>query len=569
MTGIGAVTELTGRIGGHRRWVAATAALGTITVVAGVALIAMAARLLSWSWLEGTTVGAGLIILAVRTAAVTRVVARYLERYLGHLGTFRILTRLRVWLFRRLIPLSPRATIDRRSGDLLTALIDDVDTLQNLYLRVLVPPWIALASSVVVAVVLGLFAPEFAVSAVAALLVTGVVVPVIVRRATRVPAGAAVDARAERSALVVESLHGLDDLVALGRTDLIEHRLATLDDRTAIAEQRLARVRGWHTVIDAVVTGALVIVVLTIAVDRSRAGLLDPVHLALLPLVALAAFEGVRPMSAVFAELDRAEAAAGRMIVLADTPDPVPDPVDPDPVDPDPVDPGPVDPMDTVAGGAASSTPLAIVFDRVSARYEPDGPLVLDGLSFVAPAGGLTLLSGPSGAGKSTIVSLLLRFLAPCDGHIRIGDRTLANLRGDDARSLLATVQQHDHLFATTVRDNLLLADGDADDDLLHAACVAAAFDEVLERLPDGLDAFIGADGGELSGGERQRLLIARALVARAPVLVLDEATEHLDAERTRRVMDGIRRWQEGRTTLVIAHDGDEFVGIDHRVALG
>ena len=118
----------------------------------------------------------------------------------------------------------------------------------------------------------------------------------------------------------------------------------------------------------------------------------------------------------------------------------------------------------------------------------------------------------------------------------------------------MAVVAQHDHLFDTTVRDNLRLGDPDADDERLLAVCAAVALDDWLAALPDGLDARAGEDGARLSGGERQRLMIARALLAESPVLVLDEATAHLDPDTEARVLAGVAAWRAGRTTVHIAH---------------
>ncbi|MCU1372169.1 MAG: transporter related protein, partial [Ilumatobacteraceae bacterium] len=133
----------------------------------------------------------------------------------------------------------------------------------------------------------------------------------------------------------------------------------------------------------------------------------------------------------------------------------------------------------------------------------------------------------------------------------------------DTTRRHIAVVAQHDHLFDTTLRDNLRLGDAGADDERLWAACRAVDLAATIEALPDGLDARAGEDGRRLSGGERQRLMIARALLADSSVLVLDEATAHLDADTERRVLDGVRRWRAGRTTVVIAHHVESLADVD------
>ena len=178
---------------------------------------------------------------------------------------------------------------------------------------------------------------------------------------------------------------------------------------------------------------------------------------------------------------------------------------------------------------------------------------MLSGASLQVPAGAFVALLGPSGAGKSTLVEILQRFLDYRQGSIRLGGVELSELAHPTARSLVATVAQHDHLFDTSVRDNLLLADPEADDARIQLALDAAACDFV-GRIPGGLDARIGEDGSRLSGGERQRLMVARALLAEAPILVLDEATAHLDPDTEAKVLSGVRSWHGARTLIVISH---------------
>jgi ABC-type multidrug transport system fused ATPase/permease subunit len=257
----------------------------------------------------------------------------------------------------------------------------------------------------------------------------------------------------------------------------------------------------------------------------------------------------VQPLAGVFEHWDRSAAAAGRILELVDREPPVRDPVDP--VDAPPV------------AGAADVELADVRFRHVGADAA-----VLDGASFRVAAGATVALVGPSGSGKSTIVDLLLRFLAPDSGTVSVQGVDLATGTGDAARARVAVVAQHDHLFDTTVRDNLLVGDGAADDERMWAALAATDLDDVVRALPDGLDERLGEDGERLSGGERQRLMVARALLADAPVLVLDEATAHLDAPTRDRVVEGVRRWRRGGTTVVIAHDADTLAGVDRVLRL-
>jgi ATP-binding cassette, subfamily C, bacterial CydC len=200
------------------------------------------------------------------------------------------------------------------------------------------------------------------------------------------------------------------------------------------------------------------------------------------------------------------------------------------------------------------SVPPSLEIRGLTFAYEPGGRRVLEDIDLTVPAGSMVAIVGPSGSGKSTLVNLLLRFVDYDQGEIRIDGRELHELRADDTRRLLGVVSQRVDLFDATIRDNLALADPDVTDEAIEAACRLAQLDEFVATLPDGYDTRIGEDGHRLSGGERRRLAIARAIVKDAPVLILDEATADVDAATERRLLESLRPFLAGRTTLVIAH---------------
>jgi len=528
-----------------------TALLALATVGSGIGLIAMAAYLISRSAEVDSTATLTLTIVGVRFFAVTRAVSRYLERYVGHLATFRVLTRVRSWFFRGIAPLAPAGLQNRRRGDLLARILGDIDTLQDVTLRVAVPALAAVFAVALTAGLLGSFAVVLGIAVAGYLIVVGVVLPALVRRVGRDASEAVAAARADLEGDVAESLAGLSELVGWGRTDRL---VGEVDRRTEVLcgiDRRLARLRGVASGLGALLVGLAATTVLALAVPMVTTGELQPVYLALMPLVTLAAFEAVLPLAASMEHLGRARSAAARLDELVDADPELRDPVAPAPA-PRPVRPG---------------SGIDLDVEHLSFSYDQGVPPVLQDVSFRVPSGACAAVIGPSGCGKSTLVALLLRFWDYQTGSLRLGGTELSDLRADDARRLVATVQQHDHLFDTTVRDNLLLADPDADDVHLLAALDAAdarGFIAALDGgLSDGLGSRIGENGTRLSGGERQRLMIARALLAEAPVLVLDEATAHLDAPTEERVLAGVRRWHGDRTLILISHRAAVAAGAD------
>jgi ATP-binding cassette, subfamily C, bacterial CydC len=240
----GGVRRVVSVMGALRWWVLAAALLSAVTLGAGIGLLAMAGYLISRSALVDTTATLTMAIVGVRFFAVVRAVCRYLERYIGHLGTFRILTRIRVWFFVGIEPIAPAALVDERSGDVLGRIVDDVESLQDLPLRVLAPPIAAVLAAAVGATVLGALDPMLAVVLVAYVLVAGVVLPVAGRRSNRAASDALVAEQAILNATTVEAVTAVADLVAYGREDLVVGRLAELTDDRRRTERRLAHASG-------------------------------------------------------------------------------------------------------------------------------------------------------------------------------------------------------------------------------------------------------------------------------------------------------------------------------------
>ncbi len=307
-------------LGSQRRWVLGTALLASATLGSGIGLIATASYLLSRAALVDSTATLTVAITSVRFFAVCRAAFRYLERYVGHLSTFRVLTSVRVWVFRGIEPLAPARLADRRGGDLLSRVIADVDVLQDFSLRVAVPAIAAGVTTVVVTVVLGSLSVVLGTCVVLYLALVGLALPVATRWLGRAPAQAVAGARAELEADVVESVSALAELVAWGRQDRFAEAVRRDNDRLCALQRRLAGIRGLATGLTALVVGLAAMTLFMIAVPMVGGGEIDGVYLALVPLVAIAAFEAVQPLSIAMEQLDGARAAAGRLDELLATP---------------------------------------------------------------------------------------------------------------------------------------------------------------------------------------------------------------------------------------------------------
>ncbi len=530
----------------YRWWIALGALLGFAAIGSGVGLMAMSAFLISKAALVTNVADVALAITAVRVLAISRAVFRYLERYTTHRATLRILTSLRVWFYRAIEPLAPARLAAYHSGDLLTRIVADIDALEDFYVRVLVPPVVAVLVTALGAVLLGAFSALLAIALLGFLALTGVALPLASRRLSREPARMLVATRADLGAMLVDEVRGVADLLALDEGERHRQRALAIGRELDRAGERLAAVRGLTTALTTLFTSLAGVTVLAIAIPLVTGGRLDGVFLALIPLAAMACFEAVAPLSLSVQLLDGTEKAAARLFELVDATPEVADPPEP----------------------AAPPAAHDVEVRGLRFRYGSAEPYALDGLDLAVPDGGSLALVGPSGSGKSTLVNLLLRFWDYREGEIRIGGRDLHDYEVEDVRRMLGVVSQQVHLFNATIRDNLAVADPDATDAQMEAACRMAQLHETILALPDGYETRVGENGVRLSGGERQRLAIARAILKDAPILVLDEATANLDVLTERRLLDSIGPFMAGRTTLVISHRASVAERVDGIVAL-
>jgi thiol reductant ABC exporter CydC subunit len=516
----------------YGRWIVIGALLGFLAVGSAVGLLAASAWLISRAAIVSNVAEVALAITAVRVLAIARAAFRYLERFVTHRASLQILAGLRVWFYRAIEPLAPAALDRRHSGDLLARIVRDVDSLEDLYVRVAVPPIVAALVAILTAVLLGAFEPLLGVVAVIGLAIAGAVIPLVTRRLARVASIQAISARAAVDTTVIDVARGIADLIAFDATERQLQRLRGLGQEHDASLERIALHRGLGAGLGGLVASLTGLAVLVVAIPLVSSGQLDGVYLALVVLAAIAAFEAVLPLGQSIQQLDASRAAAAR---LGDLVDATPEVID-------------------------SAEPLALpdghdlVVRGLRYRYGPDEPEALAGLDLEVPAGDTLALVGPSGAGKSTLVSLLLRFREYAEGTIRLGGRELRSIAADEVRASIALVPQRIHLFDATIRDNLSLADDELSEERMRWACAIACIDTVIEALPEGYDTRIGEDGVRLSGGERQRIAIARAILRDAPILILDEATSDLDESTERRVLDALQPVIRDRTTIFVTH---------------
>ncbi|MFZ5944869.1 MAG: thiol reductant ABC exporter subunit CydC [Bacillota bacterium] len=517
----------------YRKLIFLGVVLGFLTVGSNIGLLAVSAVLISSAALHPPVLDLLTLVVGVRFFGISRAVLRYLERYLTHDVTFRILSNIRVWFYSKLEPLAPALLMHYQSGDLLSRIVGDVDTLKFFYLRVLVP-------SLVFFMVLGTgfllllwFYWPLAIVFSFFFLLAGVGIPSAIKGLIRDTGRKIAETKGELNGILAESMQGMAEIIAFGRdkeqqfkTNEISSKLIKLQDKTA----------NFQALSSALVNLSMNLAMcfsLVLAIPLVARNELNGIYLAMLPLAVLAGFEAVQPAPLVFQYFQESLKAAGRLLDI---------------VNMEPVV------IDTVESSPPYSERPAITINGLCFRYSPKDRRILNGLNFEVPGGERLALVGPSGSGKSTLINLLLRFWDYEEGYIGINGQEIKSYNSQDLRRLVGVVTQDTYLFNATIRENLLLANSKATEEQMMEAARRAKIHEFIIGLPDGYETSVGMGGFKLSGGQRQRLAVARVLLKDAPILILDEATVGLDAVTEKELMEEIMLLAQAKTTLVVTH---------------
>ena len=519
----------------ERSWMLGGAALAVLAALAAIGLMAVSGWFIAAMAVAGASAAAinyYTPAAAIRLCAILRSGGRYGERLVTHEATLRSLSRLRVWLFRRLIPLAPARLAALRSGELFARLRADVDALEHFYLAVLVPGAVALASVATAIVLCLIVLPAAGLAVLIGALLAGVLVPAWLQRRAASDAATAVREGGALRGLLLDALRGHPELLAWGRVSAHGARIEQLARQLDARRARLEVLEATGGALVGLCAQLTLLAVLGIALGAAHRHTLSPPLLVMLALLALALFEVIGPLSEALARLSATLTSCARVFTLADTPAPF--------VEPE----------------VSASVPLrpAVVFEDVSLRYDEAAPWALTQVNLTLAPGARVALVGASGAGKSSLVAALLKLYPLQHGRILFGGRPLESLHGDELRRHIAVIAQHSVLFNQSLLENLLLAAPQATAAQIERAVSLAQLDGFVASLPDGYDTQLGEAGALVSGGEARRIAIARALLQDAPVLVLDEPTEGLDAVTARDLYTALDAAANGRTLLLITH---------------
>ena len=475
----------------------------------------------------------------------------YLETWQAHDMAYRLLARMRIDLYDKLEPLAPAYMVKRRSGDFVSVVGGDVETVEFFFGHAVSPMIVAVLIPGGLLVALGFIAWPVAV-VLAPFLVAVAVSPFFAN--TRIERlGNEIRVRmGDMHAYMVDSIQGMREISAFGRG--ADRNDEMTDKSWAYAGHlvRFQKSQAFQIGFMEAMMGLGGLAVLAMGVWLVLDGQIARTQLPLVSVLALASFSPVTELARTMKQMMETLAASRRILAIHDEAVPVRD--------------GP-----GVTGGKDErlSAKPSIELQEVAFAYSDGDPQALADVSFEIGSGKTVAIVGRSGAGKTTSAYLMMRFWDPDQGSIALEEHRLDQFRLDDLRGRMALVAQDTYLFNNTIRENIRLGRQDATDSEVEEAARQANAVEFVASFPDGYDTLVGERGMQISGGQRQRIAIARAILKNAPVLILDEATSHLDAISEATVRDALNRLMEGRTTVVIAHrlstirDADNILVLD------
>lgn len=488
------------------------------------------------------------LVILVCTLAPLSALLFYLESWQAHDMAFRLLARMRIDLYEKLEPLAPAYMVRRRSGDFVSVVGGDVETVEYFFahavspmiVAILIPGGLLIALSVIAWPIAAVLAPFLVAVAVSPFFANS--------RIERL--GDEIRGRiGDIHAYMVDSIQGMREITAFGRGADRTGELTQKGWDHAGHLVRFQKSQAFQIGFIEAMMGLGGLAVMAMGVWLVLEGQIERTHLPLVSVLALASFSPITELARTMKQMMETLAASRRILAIHDETVPVQD--------------GP-----GVAALPADAVPQrqtfhtiesnderpSVEFEQVEFAYARGDPQALANVSLDIASGSTVAIVGRSGAGKTTIAYLMMRFWDPDRGEIELSGNRLNQFKLDDLRGRMALVAQDTYLFNNTIRENIRLGRQNATDQDVEQAASQANAADFIDSFPDGYDTEVGERGMQLSGGQRQRIAIARAILKNAPLLILDEATSHLDAISETAVRDALDRLMEGRTTVVIAH---------------
>lgn len=521
----------------HPARLVASVGAGAATIASSIGLLTVSAYLISAAALHPPLLDLTVAIVGVRFFGLSRAVFRYVERLGSHELSLQLLGNLRTRVARAIYRLGPAGVASFRAGDLVGRVLDDVDEIQHVFVRVIVPPLVAIVVIGLTSLMAILWLPASALTILVPLLIAALVVPWLTRRAGDAAGRSTADDRGRLIGQTVEIIEGAAMIVALGAEDQLLDTANQAAERVAVAERRTAWLHGFGDAAILLLVGLALVGTLWVSAAAVGSGSLDGVMVAVLAMLAITPFEAVAPLPAAFERLGRSLGASDRLFDVIDAESPIVRSEHPIAI--------PADPVIKVDG---------VVVDTDS------GERILGPIDLEITPGARIGVVGETGAGKTTLGHILCRFRDPTVGVVTVGDVDLRDTANDDLRKLVGYEDDRAFLFRRSIVGNVRIGSSEASDEDVREVLDRVNLGAWIDGLPEGMQTGVGEGGGFVSGGQRRRLALARALLADFPVLILDEPISGLDPATAEIVMDDLLDAARDRALVLITH---RPVGLD------
>ena len=475
--------------------------------------------------------------------APTAGLAHWLESWVAHDMAFRLLAEMRVKAFRKLDALAPAYLVRRRTGDLMNLATHDIELIEYFFAHTVAPAFVAILIPTIVILILGLESYWIAIALIPFLIAVGVS-PFLKRKKVDRLGSKAREAAGELGAFAIDSVQGLNEIVSFQQEKQRSDGFDELADEHIALRLPFLNELAWQQSMLEILTGLGGLAVVITGALLVKVGEIDPGILPLLAILAMSAFLPVSEIAQIGKQLADTLGSTRRYYGLENEPI-------------------------TITDGTNSEigkNDFDIIIQDLNFAYPGQNRRALKEITVSIPSGGTIALVGPSGAGKTTLAQILMRFWDPDTGNVKLKGIDLKDYNLNTLRAQISLVAQDTYLFNDTLRANILIARPEATEAELQKAIKNAALNGMIATLPGGLETAVGERGTSLSGGQRQRVAIARAFLKDAPVLILDEATSHLDAVNETAIRKELETLKANRTTIIIAHrlstvrDADKIV---------
>lgn len=509
--------------------------LAILTLLASIGLLTLSGWFLAGTSLAGFagiySFNYMLPAAGVRGAAIFRTAGRYFERLVSHDATFRVLSHLRVFTFKKILPLSPGGIARFRQGELLNRLVADVETLDHLYIRVISPIIAAFVVIMTIMFGLGLIDARLANTLGGIMLTLLIVLPFIFYYAGKPIGRDLTDLRGQYRTVLTSMLQGQAELTVFGALPRFRQNLAQLEAKWLRRQAQQANLTGLSQALMILASGLTATLILWLAAGGIDNNFMPEALIALFTFCALAAFESLAPVTVAFQHLGQVMTSATRISHLIEQ--------KPDVTFPE--------------KGGETDDRATLKMRNICFTYPTQPMQVINHVDLTIEAGQHIALLGKTGCGKSTLLQLINRAFDPTHGTISLNNLPIAEYDEATLRSMMSVVPQRVHVFSHTLRENLLMAKEQATDEELKDVLQQVGLGQLLEN-DEGLNAWMGDGGRQLSGGEQRRLGLARALLHNAPLVLLDEPTEGLDADTEQQILTLLHQHCQGKAVLMITH---------------